>query len=304
MKLNELRSVRAVVTAGFRVTAAAEAIHASQPGISRHVQQVETDLGVQLFERHRNRLSGPTAAGSVILPAIQRILDEFDGLHALASQFSEGSSGSLTVATSHTHARYLLPPALKRLIQDFPSVRLLVRQGTLDQIVEWMNSGEADMSISAAPVRKFAALKFHPLCTVDRIVLVPTGHPLLKIRKLSLQELSNYPLITYGREFAAHAHISEAFKNVGLKPSMALNTGDTDTIKTYALCGLGVAIVAHTAYESQKDKGLVAIDARHLFPSSIVCLGVNIERPLSALALRLAALLEPGLRKSLGALRK
>ncbi len=299
MKLGELRSVQAVVASGFRITAAAEAIHASQPGISRHIQQVEADLGVQLFERYRNRLKGPTAAGRVVLPAIKRVLEEFDGLHTLASQFADGERGSLTVATSHTHARYLLPPALKRLINDFPSLQLLVRQGTQDQIVEWMRSGEANMSISAAPVREIFNLKFHPICTIDRIVLVPNGHPLVKMRRLTLQDLALFPLITYGREFAAHAHIVDAFENAGLKPSMALNTGDTDTIKTYAMSGLGVAIVAHTAYEAKRDKGLTAIDARHLFPSSVVCLGVNNDRPLDAHGLRLATLLGPNLRELL-----
>jgi LysR family cys regulon transcriptional activator len=299
MKLGELRSVQAVVASGFRITSAAEAIHASQPGISRHIQQVEADLGVQLFERYRNRLKGPTAAGRVILPAIQRVLEELDGLHTLASQFVEGERGSLTVATSHTHARYLLPPALKRLITDFPSLQLLVRQGTQDQIVEWLRSGEANMSISAAPLREVVNLKFHPICTVDRIVLVPSGHPLIKMRRLTLQDLVLFPLITYGREFAAHAHIVDAFENAALKPLMALNTGDTDTIKTYAMSGLGVAIVAHTAYEAKKDKGLVPIDARHLFPSSVVCLGVNCDRPLDAHGLRLATLLGPNLRELL-----
>jgi LysR family cys regulon transcriptional activator len=299
MKLTELRSVRAVVAAGFRITAAAEAIHASQPGISRHLQQVERALGVPLFERHRNRLTGPTAAGRALLPAIQRVLDEFDGLHTLASQFADGARGNLTVATSHTHARYLLPPALERFIQDCPDVRLLVRQGTLDQIMDWMASGEADLSLSALPKRHAASLEFHPLCTVDRVVLVPTGHALLKLRRVTLRELARYPLITYGREFAAHAQIVRAFEDAGLTPTMALNTSDTDTIKTYAQCGLGVAIVAHTAFEPQRDQGLRAIKARHLFPSSVVSLGVNRDRALSAHALRLAALLEPGLRQRL-----
>jgi LysR family cys regulon transcriptional activator len=299
MKLNELRSVRAVVASGFRITGAAESIHVSQPGISRHVQKVESHLGVQLFERHRNRLTQPTAAGELLLPAIQKVLEEFDSLYALAAQFANGARGSLTVATSHTHARYLLPPALKRFIKDYPSVRVLVRQGTLDQIVEWMQAGEADLSLSAAPLRHAAALEFFPLCNVDRLVLVPTGHPLLKRRKLSLSDLSSYPLITYGSEFAAHAQISKAFKDAGLKPTMALNTSDTDTIKTYALCGLGVAIVAHTAFEPQQDHGLRAIDARHLFPSIVVSLGVNRERSLSAHALRLARLLAPGVARAI-----
>jgi LysR family transcriptional regulator, cys regulon transcriptional activator len=299
MKLHELRSVRNVVASGLRVTAAAESSHASQPGVSRHLSSVEEELGVTLFERRRNRLVGLTPAGQAIVPAIARVLDQLDGIHRLARQYSAGAAGSLTIATSHTHARYLLPPAIEQFIKLYPQVRLVVKQGNLDQIIEWLGAGEADLSLSAAPAHQPASLQFHPLSTIHRIVLVPAGHPLLAVRRLTLEKIASFPIITYGREFGAHAQIVKAFEDEGLTPVMALNTSDTDTIKTYAACGLGVAILADSAFEPTRDLGLRAIDASHLFPPSIVSLGINRERQPNVHGLALAEFLSPRLRKAL-----
>lgn len=301
MKLHELRSVRNVVACGLRVTVAAESGHTSQPGVSRHVSSVEAELGVKLFERHKNRLVGLTPAGQAIIPAIERVLDYVDGIQRVARQFSSGDAGKLTIATSHTHARYLLPPAIEKFIKRYPAVRLVIRQGNLDQILEWLAAGEADLSLSAAPTRSPQSLRFHPLCTINRVVLVPPGHALLKARRLTLEQIARYPIITYGREFGAHAQIVKAFEDSALTPAMALNTSDTDTIKTYAACGLGVAILADSAFEPRRDVGLRAIDASHLFPSSVVSLGVNRERPINQHGCTLAQFLSPALGKALRA---
>lgn len=299
MKLHELRSVRHVVASGLRVTAAAESSHASQPGISRHLSSVEGELGVQLFERRKNRLVGLTPAGQAIVPAIGRVLDQLDEIRRLAREYSAGAAGSLTIATSHTHARYVLPAAIERFIRVYPDVRLVVRQGNLDQIIEWLGAGEADLSLSAIPARQRPSLQFHPLRTLHRVLLVPPGHPLLALRRVTLEEIARYSIITYGREFGAHAQIAKAFEDAGLTPVMALNTSDTDTIKTYAACGLGVAIVADSAFEPERDVGLRAIDAGHLFPPSVVSLGVNTERQLSVHGHALAGFLSPKLGKAL-----
>jgi len=295
MKLHELRSVRAVVAADFRVTAAAEAIHTSQPGISRHVQQVEEALGVALFERRRNRLVGLTVAGQTLIPLIEQALDRLDGLHCVAQGFVSGDLGRLTLATSHTHARYLLPPIIEAFIQKYPKVRLTLRQGYGEQVVSWLHSGEADISVSTMPSRHPASLSFRPIGHMHRILLVPPGHPLLDIEKPTLTDLALYPIITYGPEYAAYAQIMKVFDLGGLQPTIALSTSDTDTIKTYAICGLGVAIVAESAFEPQKDDGLRAISARHLFPSTTIAVGLSMDKPLSAHASSLLTLLEAGL---------
>jgi LysR family cys regulon transcriptional activator len=296
VKLHELRSVRAVVQTGFRVTAAGEAVHASQPGISRHLQQIEQSLGVDLFERRKNRLVGLTVAGQSLVPMINRALDQLEGLQRIADQFKSGELGSLTVATSHTHARYLLPSVIEAFIRDYPAVRLTLRQGYVGQIVEWLGSGEADISVSTNPARHPGSLSFHPFRQMHRVLLTPPKHPLLKRKRPTLRDLAEYPIITYGPEYAAYTQIMNAFEAQALRPTVALSTGDTDTIKTYARCRLGVAIVADSAFEPRQDAGLRAIDARHLFPSSAITIGLNNERPLNVHALSLVGLLAPRLK--------
>ena len=293
LKLHELRSVRAVVASGFRVTAAGEAVHSSQPGISRHLQRVEQSLGVELFERRKGRLVGLTPAGQALVPMINRTLDQLEGMGRIAEQFKEGAVGSLTVATSHTHARYLLPPVIESFIRQFPTVRLTLKQGYVGQIVDWLGSGQADISISTMPSRHPASLSFNAFRQLHRILLAPRRHPLLKIKRPTLRDLSEYPIITYGPEYAAYSQIMSAFEVQGLRPIVAMSASDTDTIKTYAMCQLGVAIVADSAFDPRRDQGLRAIDARHLFPSSAITIGMNNERPPNVHALSLVELLAP-----------
>lgn len=294
MKLHELRSTRAVVEAGFSVTAAAEALHTSQPGISRHIQQVEHYLAIELFTRVKNRLTGLTPAGQVLVPMIIQALDQLEGVRRVAGQFNSGDQGQLTVATSHTHARYLLPPVIEAFIRSFPQVRLTLRQGYGAQIATWLQSGEADLSISSAPQHRYSGLSFRRIGKMRRVVLTAAGHPLLKAGPLTLRSVAAYPIITYSPEFAAYSQIMAAFEASGLKPTIALSTGDTDTIKTYTMCGLGVAIVADSAFEPQRDQGLCAIDAGHLFPSTNIMLGMSKEREPTFHALKLIELLNSG----------
>lgn len=299
MKPHALRSVSAVVAANFSVTRAAERLHTSQPGISRHLIEAEEALGVDLFERRRNRLVGLTAAGKAMLPLIDRALHSLDDLRRIARGFASGVSGSLTVATSHTHARYLLPPVIERFIQEYPAVSLRLRQGFVSQIAGWVASGEADLSVSAAAPDSQSELAFHPFRELHRIVLTPANHPLLKVARPTLKDIAAWPIITYDREFAAHGQILNAFEAARLQPTLALSTSDTDVMKTYALCGLGVAIVADSAYDPKLDRRLRAIDARHLFPSTKVHIGVRRDSPLNAHALRFIELVAPELGRRL-----
>lgn len=304
IKLGELRSVRAVMDADFAVTVAAGKINGSQPGVSRHLQNVETALGVMLFERRRNRLVGLTAAGEALLPMITQALDQLDAVDRVARQFAAGELGSLVVATSHTHARYLLPSIIEAFIREYPAVRLGLRQGSVGQIKSWLESGEADISVSAAPSQPAAALLFRPFREMHRVVITPLGHPLLRRRRASLGDLARYPIITYGSEYDAYGQIMKAFESAGLAPNVALSTSDTDTMKTYALCGLGIAIMADSAFEPRRDEGLRALDASHLFPSSVINIGVNRERPLSSHAARFIEMLrEYGSERPSGAPR-
>jgi LysR family cys regulon transcriptional activator len=200
------------------------------------------------------------------------------------------------VATSHTHARYLLPPVIERFIREFPKVALRLRQGFVSQIADWVNTGEADLSVSAAPSNAYPDVSFHPYRELHRVVLAPGNHPLLKLERPTLRDIAAWPIITYDREFAAHTQILRAFEAERLNPNIALSTSDTDVMKTYAMCGLGVAIVADSAFDPKLDKGLRAIDVRHLFPSTMVHIGVKRHSLLSVHALRFIELVSPKLR--------
>lgn len=295
MTLNELRSVWMVGQTGFSISRTAEVLHASQPGISRHVIDVEEALGVVLFVRRKNRLVGLTPAGEVLLPLIGRVLGDVDDLKRIAVQHAAGERGRLTVATSHTHARYLLPSILQAFIGEFPKVDLRIRQGYVNQIAHWVNTGEADVSISAAPTEPFPDLAFRRFDEIHRIVLAPAGHPLLALKRPTLRDIAEWPVITYESESVAYADIMGAFRRKHLEPRLVLGTGDTAVMKMYVQCGLGIAIVAHQAFDPAVDQGLAEVNVRRLFPVTPLYIGVKKDRPLSAQALHFIKLVAPEL---------
>lgn len=295
MKLTQLRSVRAVASLGFSITRTAEQLNATQPGISRHLIDVETALGVDLFVREKNRLIGLTSAGVALMPVVGKVLDLVDDLHRVARQFSAGYRGSITLATSQTHARYLLPQVIERFLAQFPMVDLRLRHGHLSQIAEWVTSGEADLSVSAAPADGFPDLVLYPYGELRRVVVVPPEHPLLALSNPSLEDIARWPIITYERQFSAHAQILGAFEREKLSPRFAMTTSDTDIMKTYVRCGLGVAIVADPAFDPAIDTELRTIDTRHLFPPTRMFVGVRRDRPLTTHTLSLIEMIAPEL---------
>jgi len=299
MKLNEMRSVRMMTMTDFSVTAAAKLLHATQPGISRHLIDVEKSLGVLLFQRQKNRLIGLTAAGKALLPLMDSVLNQVDDLHRIAQRFAASDRGSLCVASSQTHARYLLPSAIERFIGEFPHVDVRMRQGDLNQIAHWVGTGEADLSVSAALPYAVPNLLLYDYGELFRVLVVPQEHPLRKIAPLTLADIAQFPIITYEQQFAAHAQIMGAFSAASLYPRIALTTSDTDTMKTYARCGLGVAIVADPAFDPVLDMGLASIDARHLFPPARMYLGVKKDRPISVHVLKFIELIAPELRSKI-----
>lgn len=300
IKISELESVSAVAAHGFSVTQTASLLHATQSGISRHVIDVEDMLGVAIFERQKNRLVGLTPAGDALLPLVNRLLDQAQDLQRVAAAFADGRRGSLCVATSQTHARYLLPRVIERFLREYPQVELRLRHGHLAQIASWLESGDADISVSAAlPGTAGADLLLYPYGELYRIVVVPDGHPLAKRPHPTLDDIAAFPIITYEPHFAAHVQIMDAFRSAGLHPKIALTTGDTDIMKTYARCGLGVAIVADPAFDPAIDYNLSAIDARHLFPPATMYLGIKKARPLSTHALKFIDFIAPELRSTI-----
>jgi LysR family cys regulon transcriptional activator len=282
LKLHQLRTLQEVVSHGLSLSRAARRLNTSQPGLTRHLQELEKQLGVTLFVRGAKRLIDLTPEGRALLPIAARILEGVDEMHSVARNMAAGSQGSVTIATIDTHARYVLPPMIERLLRDFPTVQLRLLQGSRIQVANWIRDGEADISVAALPNQPYPDLLFLPCYEVHRLVLTPPGHPLARLRRpITLEEITSHPVITYDPAFEAWAGILGVFQASGLSVNVVLSAIDVDIMKTYIRSGLGVGIVAHLAYSRTNDRDLRAIDARHLFPSTLTHVGVHRRRPLS-----------------------
>ena len=270
MNFQQLRSVRETVRCGFNLTEVANALHTSQPGVSRQIRELEEELGIELFVRAGKRLTGLTDPGEHVLPIIERILLDSANLRKAGQEFVAQQNGQLSIAATHSQARYALPAAVQEFRQQFPNVKLNLHQGSPRQVAEMLLSGEADVGIATEALAQYEALVALPCYRWTHSVLVPPGHPLLDA-PLTLERLAAWPLITYDNGFTGRTHIDEAFTQRKLNPHIVLSAMDADVIKTYVELGLGVGIVASIAYEAERDTGLRAIDAGHLF-------GINLTR--------------------------
>lgn len=266
MNFQQLRSVREAVRRGFNLTEVAAALHTSQPGVSRQIRELEDELGVTLFLRAGKRLTGLTAPGAQLLPILERLLLDAENLRQVARDFSSQDAGPLSLAATHSQARYALPAAVKDFRQLFPQVTLNLHQGSPRQIAQMLISGEADIGIATEALSQYEQLVTLPCYRWTHSVVVPVGHPLLADEgPLTLERLSHHPMITYDEGFTGRSHIDEAFARAGLLPSIVLSAMDADVIKTYVELGMGVGIVAAIAFDAERDRSLRAIDAGHLF---------------------------------------
>ena len=270
MIFQRLRSVRETVRCGFNLTEVANALHTSQPGVSRQIRELEEELGIELFVRAGKRLTGLTDPGQHVLPIIERILLDSANLRKAGQEFVAQQNGQLSIAATHSQARYALPEAVQAFRLQFPNVKLNLHQGSPRQVAEMLLSGEADVGIATEALAQYEALIALPCYRWTHSVLVPPGHPLLDA-PLTLERLAAWPLITYDNGFTGRTHIDEAFTQRKLNPHIVLSAMDADVIKTYVELGMGAGIVASIAYEAERDTGLRAIDAGHLF-------GINLTR--------------------------
>ena len=276
MTLKQLRCLREVVRANFNISAAAHALHATQPGLSRQLQLLEHSLGISLFVRRGKRLLELSSAGRNILLIAERMLLDAENIHESAREQTDNTGGgTLTIATTHTQARYALPKVIRRFTTEYPQVRLSLRQGTPAEVSSLVLSGNADISIATEPVQMQEGLALLPCYELQRIVLTPAKHPLLKCKQLTLEMLSKYPLITYDFAFIGRSKIVRAFEAAGYTPIVALNAIDADVIKTYVEFGLGVAIIPEIAFDRKRDVALRAIPADHLFEPNVIHVGVR-----------------------------
>jgi LysR family cys regulon transcriptional activator len=275
MNFQQLRSIRETARRGYNLTEVANVLFTSQPGVSRQIRELEDELGVEIFERNGKRLTGLTDPGKGILPIIDRLLLEAENLRQASREYSGETKGTLTVATTHTQARYVLPQVVQAFRSAFPDVRVALQQSAPEHIAEWVLSGKADIGIATEGLSQFDDLISFPCYTWNHVVVVPQGHPLLAFEKIDLAQLAGHPLITYDVGFTGRSHIDAAFKQAELDTDIVLTAMDSDVIQKYVALGLGVGIVASMAAEEGKEKGLRAIDATHLFASNVTRLAVR-----------------------------
>jgi len=275
MKLQQLRYLCETANQNMNLSRAAKKLHTSQPAISKQIQMLEEELGVDIFLRNGKRIVQITPPGQLIIKTATRMLRDADNLKKIAQEFTNEAGGTLIIATTHTQARYVLPPVIKRFTERYPKVKLILRQGSPMQISALVTSGEADIAIATEAIEQFPELILLPCYQWNRCVVVPPKHPLLKLKKLSLEAINQYPIITYDFAFTGRSKINQAFASRGLEPNVVLTAIDSDVIKTYVELGLGVGILANMAFDPKRDKNLRSIDASHLFEPSTTRIGIS-----------------------------
>jgi LysR family cys regulon transcriptional activator len=269
-----MRLIVEIARQGYNVSRAAEAMNTPQPAVSRQLRALERELGVDIFVRNQNRLRGLTRPGNDILEVAQRIVDDTANIGKIAREFRDIRSGRLTIATTHTQARYALPPLIRRFSCNYPEVEVMIRQGSPAEILELVRDGEADVCIGSDSAEGSDLLLF-PCYPMHRIVLTPPDHPLLAARRPTLETLARFPIITYDAPFIGRSKLVQSFAQHGLTPKIVLSAIDTDVIKAYVEHGLGIAIVAKLAFDAERDAKLRAIDVSHLFEPNTIHLGIR-----------------------------
>ena len=273
MNLRQLRFVSEVARHGLNVSAAAEHLYTSQPGVSKQIRQLEDELGVTIFERSGKQLTAITPAGQTIIELANRALIEIARLRQAASEFKDPDSGTLSIATTHTQARYALPPVVNGFRRRYPRISLQMHQGTPTQISELAVGGAVDFAIATEAMEHFDDLVMMPCYHWNRAIITPCDHPLRDEDPLTLEAVADYPILTYVFGFTGRSQLDAAFRACGLQPNVVFTASDADVIKTYVRLGLGVGIIAKMAYETGIDTDLCALDAAHLFAPSTTKIG-------------------------------
>ncbi|SET46662.1 LysR family transcriptional regulator, cys regulon transcriptional activator [Nitrosomonas marina] len=298
MKLQQLRYLCEVANHQLNLSKAAHKLHTSQPAISKQIQLLEAELGLQLFIRNGKRIVQITPPGNTIIQIARKVLQEADNLKKAAQEYTHEDSGTLTIATTHTQARYVLPPVIKQFTALHPKVRLILRQGSPTQISALVTSGEADIAIATEAIEHFHELIMLPCYQWNRCIVVPPEHPLLQEKKLTLEAISQYPIITYDFAFTGRSKINQAFEKKGLTPNVVLTAIDSDVIKTYVELGLGIGILAKMAFDPLRDKHLESVDASHLFESSTTRIGISRNNYLQRFVFDFIEMFAPHLNKT------
>jgi len=275
LNFQQLKIIREAARCHFNLTEVANTLYTSQSGVSRHIKELEDELGVELFIRRGKRLLGMTEPGKALLTMAERILTEANNIRRLADNFANSDRGRLHVATTHTQARYALPGIIKEFRTQYPQVQLVLHQGSPSEIVSMLLSGETDIGLTSELMADYEEIAAFPYYSWHHTILVPRGHPLTELPEVTLEDLSAWPLVTYQTGLTGRTKIDAAFAMAGIVPDIVLSAQDSDVIKTYVELGLGVGILADMAIDAVKDSNLVRLNAEHLFPANTAWFGMK-----------------------------
>jgi LysR family cys regulon transcriptional activator len=298
MNFQQLRIIRETVRRKYNLTEVANALFTSQSGVSKHIKDLEDELGVELFVRRGKRLLGLTDPGKELVEIVERILLDTANIKRLGEQFAAVDRGELNIATTHTQARYALPQAVAQFRQAYPHVHLVLHQGSPQEIASMLLDGRADLGIateSLADNADIAAFAYH---SWNHAVVVPKKHALEKVKPLTLEAIAEWPIITYHEGFTGRPAIDAAFAKAGLAPDIVMAALDADVIKSYVELGLGIGIVASIAFDPARDEGLRLLDCDHLFPRSTSRIALRRGRYLRSYAYKFVELCAPDLTEA------
>lgn len=265
MNLQQLKIVIETAKQNFNLTEVANTLFTSQSGISKHIKDLEDELGIELFVRKGKRFLGLTEPGKELIQIAERMLLDAKNIKKLADQFSQSDHGQLTIATTHTQARYALPEVIRQFKNAFPKVHLAIHQGSPNEIVDMLKKGEADIGIATESISQIAELVTFPFYNWHHAIIVPKGHALENKKDVTLEEIADYPLVTYHEGFTGRKSIDEAFLKKNLSPDIVISALDADVIKTYVELDLGIGIIASMAYQKERDTKLSLVDSKNLF---------------------------------------
>jgi LysR family cys regulon transcriptional activator len=297
MNLRQLEYVVEIVRHGLRLSDAAVAVSTSQPGVSKQIQMLERELGVLIFRRRRNRILALTPAGKEIARFAQVALQAARSIEDFGRDARNAPDASLVIATTHTHARYTLPPVIRRFSRSYPDVKLQFLQGHRNEIFKAVASGDADIAVGTDTDEKLDAVALVPYGAFHRIAVTPPGHPLARLKKPTLSRLLEYPLITYGLPHADHWKLGHVCEAMQLKPNVIFSAADADIAKVYVEMGMGIAVLPSVTFDRSKDKPLRAVDVSHLFPAEVTQVGLSRERYITRHTFEFLALLDPRLTR-------
>jgi LysR family cys regulon transcriptional activator len=298
MNLHQFRFVQEAVRQNLNLTEAAKALHTSQPGVSKAILELEDELGIDIFARHGKRLRRVTEPGLQVIQAIELILREVNNLKRIGAEFSNQDTGTLSIATTHTQARYVLPEPVAQLRKRFPSVNISLHQGTPEQVAQMLMDEVADLGLATEALSDYEGLASLPCYEWQHVIVMPAAHPLAQVDRINLEQLATHTLISYHPSFTGRTRIDQAFSAKKLKPNIALEAIDADVIKTYVRLGLGIGIVAEMAMKEERSSDLVWRPASHLFGLNVARMAFKRGAYLRSFVYAFAEMLSPRLNRS------